>query len=183
MAEIEHFVNGDDKSHPKFENIANNKLWLLDHINQNGKNVAKLMTVREAVKRKIINNQTLVYYMARTALFLHAVGIRKSKLKFRQRKSDEMAHYVSDCWDAEVKTTCSWIERVGHADLSAYDLQAHSEKSGDNLNAYEVYNDPKIIRKLVVKPNQVKLGQKYKKNKNIILNYSKQLENDESKLL
>jgi len=27
-----------------------------------------------------------------------------------------MAHYASDCWDAEIETSYGWIEIAGHAD-------------------------------------------------------------------
>lgn len=32
-------------------------------------------------------------------------GVRKDKLRFRQHMSNEMAHYASDCWDAECHTS------------------------------------------------------------------------------
>jgi glycyl-tRNA synthetase len=37
-----------------------------------------------------------------------------------------MAHYAADCWDAEIECSYGWIECVGIADRSAYDLKAHS---------------------------------------------------------
>lgn len=37
-----------------------------------------------------------------------------------------MAHYAADCWDAEIECSYGWIECVGIADRSAYDLRAHS---------------------------------------------------------
>jgi glycyl-tRNA synthetase len=40
-----------------------------------------------------------------------------------------MAHYATDCWDAEVETSYGWIEIAGHADRSAFDLGKHSEKT------------------------------------------------------
>lgn len=45
----------------------------------------------------------------------------------------EMAHYAIDCWDAECLTSHGWIECVGCADRSAYDLQQHSKASGFDL--------------------------------------------------
>src|SRR4051795_6868608 len=48
----------------------------------------------------------------RTQLFLIACGIVESKLRFRQHKATEMAHYASDCWDAEILTSYGWIEYV-----------------------------------------------------------------------
>ena len=49
--------------------------------------------------------------------------------------SNEMAHYAKDCWDAEIETSYGWIEAVGHADRSAYDLNAHMKVSKVNLQA------------------------------------------------
>lgn len=36
-----------------------------------------------------------------------------------------MAHYACDCWDAELETSHGWIEVAGHANRSAFDLEAH----------------------------------------------------------
>jgi len=43
---------------------------------------------------------------------------------------DEMAHYSRDCWDAEIETSSGWVECVGLADRSCYDLTAHSKSTG-----------------------------------------------------
>lgn len=40
-----------------------------------------------------------------------------------------MAHYASDCWDAEIHTSYGWIECVGHADRSCYDLTQHGTQT------------------------------------------------------
>ena len=42
-------------------------------------------------------------------------------------RADEMAHYACDCWDAEIMTMHGWVECVGCADRSAYDLTHHSQ--------------------------------------------------------
>jgi glycyl-tRNA synthetase len=53
-----------------------------------------------------------------------AVGVDPRRLRFRQHLENEMAHYAEDCWDAEVECSYGWIECVGLADRSAYDLRA-----------------------------------------------------------
>lgn len=57
------------------------------------------------------------------------LGIDKDRLRFRQHLPNEMAHYAADCWDAEIECSYGWIECVGIADRSAYDLRAHSVSS------------------------------------------------------
>ena len=36
-----------------------------------------------------------------------------------------MAHYASDCWDVELLSSNGWIECIGVANRSAYDLTCH----------------------------------------------------------
>jgi len=46
---------------------------------------------------------------------------REARVRFRQHRSTEMAHYAADCWDAEVRTSAyGWIEVVGHADRGGF---------------------------------------------------------------
>lgn len=51
------------------------------------------------------------------------IGIASERLRFRQHLPNEMAHYAEDCWDAEVECSYGWVECVGLADRSAYDLR------------------------------------------------------------
>jgi glycyl-tRNA synthetase len=158
LAEIEHFLNPRDKSHTKFHTVANYVLSLLDRDSQDGQDITKQLTAGEAVSRGVIGNETLAYFMCRTSQFLTDCGIKSEKLRFRQHKSTEMAHYSSDCWDAEVFTTYGWIECVGHADRSAYDLSVHSARTKQDLMAQEVYDPPRIEEEVAVKINSGKFG-------------------------
>lgn len=60
------------------------------------------MTFEQAVNDKMIANETLAYFMARTYLFMEKIGVNMDKLRFRQHLEHEMAHYAEDCWDCEV---------------------------------------------------------------------------------
>ena len=122
MAEIEFFVNPDAKQHARFDAVAADVLTLFPAERQTGDGKTVAMTLRDAVAAGTINNETLGYYMARTAAFLLRVGIKPAGLRFRQHLRTEMAHYACDCWDAEILMSTGWIECVGIADRSAYDL-------------------------------------------------------------
>jgi glycyl-tRNA synthetase len=93
MAEIEFFVHPELKDHAKFETVKSLRLTLFpgDHQVGDGKTVNP--TLEEAVTSGVINNQTLAYFMARTALFLLRIGIKPEGLRFRQHLRSEMAHY------------------------------------------------------------------------------------------
>eukprot|EP00595_Chromulina_sp_UTEXLB2642_P001429 CAMPEP_0196765264 /NCGR_PEP_ID=MMETSP1095-20130614/7914_1 /TAXON_ID=96789 ORGANISM="Chromulina nebulosa, Strain UTEXLB2642" /NCGR_SAMPLE_ID=MMETSP1095 /ASSEMBLY_ACC=CAM_ASM_000446 /LENGTH=602 /DNA_ID=CAMNT_0042123027 /DNA_START=295 /DNA_END=2103 /DNA_ORIENTATION=- len=169
MAEIEHFVDPKDKSYPKFNNIANKEVILFPADAQLGSGRTITITIGEAVASGLINNQTLGYFMARTQIFLERIGINKLKMRFRQHLKTEMAHYAADCWDLEIKLVYGWIECVGHADRSCYDLQQHSSKTGIPLLASQRLNEPIYIDKVIVEPNKKLIGPLFKTNQKIVL--------------
>ena len=84
MAEIEHFVDPLDKSHPKFDLVQDDVLPLWTAANQevNGP-VVYDVTLKDAVEKGMIGNQTLSYFMARTYAFLVSCGIAKEGIRFR----------------------------------------------------------------------------------------------------
>ncbi|KAJ6945746.1 hypothetical protein NC651_000723 [Populus alba x Populus x berolinensis] len=164
LAEIEHFVDPDDKSHPKYSEVADLEFLMFPREQQVSGQSAKKIRLGEAVSKGIVNNETLGYFIGRVFLFLTHLGIDKDRLRFRQHLANEMAHYAADCWDAEIESSYGWIECVGIADRSAYDLRAHTDKSGVPLVAHEKFSEPKEVEELVIAPVKKELGLSFKGN-------------------
>jgi glycyl-tRNA synthetase len=136
MAEIEHFVDPLNKKHPKFKRYSTLKLPLYSAEHQTKLKDFEWIEIGEAVQHGIVNNETLGYFLVRIFLFLKEVGVNIEKhLRFRQHMGNEMAHYAQDCWDAEAELSSGWLEIVGCADRSAYDLTQHTKGSGVKLFA------------------------------------------------
>jgi len=162
QAEAEIFIDPRDKSHPLFSEVADISMKFYSQAAQE-KGEEEEMTFGEAVERGVVAHQALAYYVARTYQFLLAVGVSPDRLRFRQHKADEMAHYAADCWDAEVLLDrLGWIEIVGVADRTDYDLKAHSRVSGVNLSVFVHYDQPVKKSRLVVKPDFKALGPRFK---------------------
>ncbi len=162
QAEAEIFIDPRDKTHPRFDQIKDIRMKFYSQAAQE-KGEPEEMTFGEAVERGIVAHQTLAYYVARTYQFLLAVGVSPERLRFRQHKSDEMAHYAADCWDAEVLLDhLGWIEIVGVADRTDFDLKAHAAQSKVNLTVFVHYDQPVKRSKLVVKPDMKALGPRFK---------------------
>ncbi|KAG2429717.1 hypothetical protein HYH02_013974 [Chlamydomonas schloesseri] len=169
QAEIEHFVNGDDKRHPKFPLVADLRPLLYSRELQMGEEKkAAPMSLGEAVSRGIIANETLAYFIGRTWLFFCKIGVNPARMRFRQHLQHEMAHYATDCWDGEVETTYGWVECVGLADRSAYDLKAHSGMSKIDLTAFEKFPEPRMEEVVKVVPNNKELGAAFKKDQKAV---------------
>ncbi|KAM0950305.1 putative glycine--tRNA ligase [Dioscorea sansibarensis] len=169
LAEIEHFVDPDDKSHPKFCDVAELEFLMFPREDQLAGESARKIVLGEAVSKGTINNETLGYFIGRVFLFLTRLGINKDRLRFRQHLPNEMAHYAADCWDAEIESSFGWIECVGIADRSAYDLRAHTDKSGVPLVAHEKFSEPREVEKLVITPSKKDLGLAFKGSQKMVV--------------
>ncbi|MDH7509182.1 MAG: glycine--tRNA ligase [Methanomassiliicoccales archaeon] len=157
MMEAELFVDPENKTWPRFDKIKNEKMKLVPN---NGEEIE--ISVGEAVEKHMIGNATLAYFMYFTQEFLKTVGIDPERLRFRQHLQTEMAHYASDCWDAEVLLSYGWTEVVGIADRGCWDLSRHIEFSNADLTAFKKYDEPVEIEKEVIKPKYELLGPKFK---------------------
>eukprot|EP00466_Bigelowiella_natans_P011206 jgi/Bigna1/53322/estExt_Genewise1Plus.C_180034 len=180
QAEIEHFVDPKDKDHVRFSEIKDNKAFLLPREKQVGKAECIHMSFGEAVEKKIIDNQTLAYFLARSQLFLEACGVNPLKLRFRQHLSNEMAHYAADCWDAEIFLRgYKWVEVAGHADRSAYDLKVHAKATKNTLEAQKALEKP-IIEKIVeAAPVMKVMGKAFKRDAKVVKEHLSGLEKDD----
>lgn len=166
MAEIEHFVDPEGgKKHARFHEIEDIELVLLDRDTQlSGKTETKTVKIGEAVKSGLVDNETLGYFLARIHLFMKKIGVDLTKMRFRQHMANEMAHYACDCWDCELFTSTGWVECVGCADRSAYDLSVHAKKTGAPLVVRERLNEPRVFEEWQIDIEKKKFGPLFKKD-------------------
>jgi glycyl-tRNA synthetase len=164
QAEAEIFVHPAEKNrHPTFSRYAGYSMPLLTWMQQQKNEEAVTMTMREAVDTGVIANEYLAYYVALTHEMLVAIGIRPERLRFRQHLPDERAHYATDCWDAEIRSErFGWVETVGLADRTDYDLNAHAKESGTPMTVFIQYDEPKKVPRRRIVPNMGVLGKQYR---------------------
>jgi glycyl-tRNA synthetase len=165
QAEVEIFVDPRDKEHHRrFSEVSKVRLKLFPG---DGKIIT--LSAQEMVKEGVVAHQFLAYHLVRTFQFLLEVGIPKEKIRFRQHKQTEMAHYACDCWDAEVLTSgFGWVEVVGIADRTDFDLRSHIDESGEDLAAFVRFQEPKEVEKVIVEPDLKKLGPLYKDKASVV---------------
>lgn len=170
LAEIEHYVDPEGgKKHSRFQEVASTPLVLLNRTTQlEGRTDVETTTIGEAVASGLVDNETLGYFLARVQLFLKRLGVDQNKIRFRQHMANEMAHYAADCWDAELLTSYGWIECVGCADRSAYDLTVHAKKTGAPLCVRESRAEPLRIEEWQIDLDKKKFGPHFKKDGKIV---------------
>ncbi|KUJ20012.1 glycyl-tRNA synthetase [Mollisia scopiformis] len=166
MAEIEHYVDPQGgKQHHRFDEVKDVELVLLNrHTQLAGQTHVQKVAIGKAVADGTVDNETLGYFLARIHLFLEKIGVDQTKIRFRQHMANEMAHYAADCWDAELLTSYGWIECVGCADRSAYDLTVHAKKTGASLMVRERLAQPITVEEWQVELDKKKFGPHFKKD-------------------
>ncbi|XP_063965067.1 glycine--tRNA ligase-like [Lytechinus pictus] len=179
MCEIEHFIDPSDKDHPKFDTIANVSVPLFPVDRQVNGLSPITMTIGEAVEKGMIKSRVLGYFLGRTFLFMTKVGIDPKKLRFRQHMFNEMAHYACDCWDAETKTSYGWVECVGNADRSCFDLTCHAKHSKVPMVAEKRLAEPKTIDVTEAAPVKSVMGKAFKKEAKVVMEHLTSLEPDQ----
>ena len=171
MAEIEHYVDPEDKRHEHFPEVRDVVLSLLDRDTQYaGSTVPRRLSIGEAVDKGIVANETLGYFLVRIYEFLINIGINPTRLRFRQHMANEMAHYATDCWDAEIHNSYGWTECVGCADRAAYDLSVHSARTGQPLLVRQALKEPIVTEKETPEFNKKVIGKTFGKDAGTILN-------------
>merc|ERR1719419_1860482 len=179
MAEIEHFCDPVDKSHPKFAKVSGTTMTLYSACNQMSGEPARQVKIGDAVASGTVANPTLGYFMVRIQEFLLKMGVDNGRLRFRQHMSNEMAHYACDCWDAELLTSYGWVECVGCADRSAYDLTQHTNATGVKLCAEKKLPEPVTKQITEIVPNKAPIGKAFKKDAKAVTDRLAALDLDE----
>jgi len=163
QAEAEIFVHPNEKNHPAFHRYADYKVPLLTIARQLDNQEPAEITMRAAVDEGLIANEYVAYYVALTHQILTAIGVDPAKLRFRQHLTDERAHYAADCWDAEVYSgRFGWVEIVGIADRTNYDLRSHAGHSGTSMTVFMPYDEPKKVLKRRIVADMGVLGPRFR---------------------
>jgi glycyl-tRNA synthetase len=170
QAEAEIFVHPVKKDHPFFARYADYAMPLCGIFQQEANTPAVVKTMQEAVDENIIANEYVAYYVAMTHDILCTIGLDPNKIRFRQHMPGERAHYAADCWDAEAFTDrFGWVEIVGIADRTDYDLRSHSLVSGEKMTVFIQYPEMRGVHHKTIVPNLGKIGPVYRdKAKTII---------------
>ena len=130
QAEIQFFMDPEDKSSERLDDVKGMKVKIWSKGMQEGNKDAEGMTIGQAIDRGIIKIPMIAYTLGRAWELFEKMGIDPKRLQMRQHKDDEKAFYSSDTWDIEFKSRdYGRVEMVGISDRTDYDLKAHQNLS------------------------------------------------------
>jgi glycyl-tRNA synthetase len=160
QAELELFYD-PERDEPPLERVADVELPLYDARAQEAGGEIRRTTVGEAIADGTIASEWVAYYLGLAHGWYQAVGIDPDRLRYRQHLSGELAHYATDCWDAEAEIDGNWIEITGFATRGSYDLQGHADNSGESFTVFRQYDEPVTVERATVDPDMSYLGPEF----------------------
>ncbi|RBI63086.1 glycine--tRNA ligase [halophilic archaeon] len=161
MAELELFVDPQE-DRPDLDAVADVELPLYSAERQaaDGEEY-EYLTPRDALDAGVVNGEWVAYFLAVSKRWFERVGVDMDRFRFRQHLSGELAHYASDCWDAEAEIEGDWVELEGVANRTDYDLQKHADHADDNFTVFKQYDEPKTVERVTVDPDMSYLGPEF----------------------
>ncbi len=91
------------------------------------------LTAEQAVKKKIVQNKLVAYYLVLLKEFYELLGIQSQNIRYRELCDEERPFYAQSAWDLEIKTSLGWLEVVANHYRTDYDLKVHSNGSKTDL--------------------------------------------------
>ncbi|MBI5159766.1 glycine--tRNA ligase [Candidatus Micrarchaeota archaeon] len=146
--ELEYFFDPQNQKHLKFKEVENEeiKLYTREEQMKNSEKETRI-TARELVEKKIVPNEIMAYFLVREKQFYDAMGVKKHRI--RHMLAEETPHYSGGNFDVEVETSYGWIETVGTAYRTDYDLKSHAQASKKELSVFIEERKEKIIPHVV----------------------------------
>jgi len=77
--------------------------------------------------------------------WLISLGLREESLRLRDHEKEELSHYSNATTDFEFLFPFGWGELWGVADRTDFDLKAHQEHSGENMEYFDQETGEKYI--------------------------------------
>lgn len=164
QAEAEIFVHPAEKgAHPSFRRYEAYTVPLLTIEHQMEGREAEEIAMGEAVRRGLVAHEYVGYHLAMTHEILVRIGVNPARVRARQHMPDERAHYATDCWDMEfLSDRFGWVEVVGIADRTDYDLKAHAAESGTSFSVFLPFATPVKMRRRRLVPKMGVLGPRFR---------------------
>ncbi|MDP7982577.1 MAG: glycine--tRNA ligase [Conexivisphaerales archaeon] len=149
MMELEFFMDPEAPC-PYLEEVMGDELPVLtEEVAERGGDEVVRISVEEALRRGVIKNGCLAYFMALSMRFVSALGVPRDRQRFHGKPARERAHYSAQTFDHEALVPgFGWLEVAGLAYRTDYDLRSHSSASGKDLSASVKLPSPVVVRKV-----------------------------------
>lgn len=150
--EIEYFIDPEKNNECPFE-IPEIDILVFTEEMQTKKKEPKKMSIKDALKKKLIMLPWHAYWLATELSWFKSLGANLDNFRIRQHTKDEKSHYATDTWDIEYNFPFGWKELQGIADRGTFDLTQHEKFSKKDLKIMDAISGKKILPMVVAEPS------------------------------
>ncbi len=150
--ELEYFFNPKNQAMQKFASVADYKTRVKPACEGKEENLCppvEEVTLADGIKKGYFPNEIFAYFVYKAAEYYKFVGIPENKFHFKVLAKNEMPHYSKGNVDLEVQTSYGWIETVGIAYRTDFDLSSHAKHSKQDLSVFVEEEKGRIIPHVV----------------------------------
>ena len=101
--------------------------------------------------KKENENEWVDFWVNKRLEWYKGIGIPEEKLRLREHKENDLAHYASKTVDIEFDYPWGWGELEGIANRGSFDLSSHESSSGKDLSYFDSETNEKIAP-VVIEP-------------------------------
>jgi len=163
IMEVEFFFDPKSQECPNLEKVMDRRLRLRKYEDRVAGKGPMEVTVSEAISRGLVIHPCMAYWMVLGLEFLSYLGIPRDEPFFEEKGPHEKAHYATQVFDLMVRTSrWGWVEVAGFAYRGDYDLSRHMKFSGQDLQVFEPYKEPVVVKSKKVIVDKSFLGRTFK---------------------
>jgi glycyl-tRNA synthetase len=163
IMELEFFFDPKSQECPNLEKVMDRRLRLRKYEDRVAGKGPMEVTVSEAISRGLVIHPCMAYWMVLGLEFLSYLGIPRDEPFFEEKGPHERAHYATQVFDLMVRTSrWGWVEVAGFAYRGDYDLSRHMKFSGQDLQVFEPYKEPIVVKSKKVIVDKSFLGRTFK---------------------
>jgi len=163
IMELEFFFDPKSQECPNLEKVMDRRLRLRKYEDRVAGKGPMEVTVSEAISRGLVIHPCMAYWMVLGLEFLSYLGIPWDEPFFEEKGPHERAHYATQVFDLMVRTSrWGWVEVAGFAYRGDYDLSRHMKFSGQDLQVFEPYKEPIVVKSKKVIVDKSFLGRTFK---------------------
>ena len=142
--ELEYFFNPIDQTHSKFAALCGEKL-----VFELEDGSVRELSLAQSVAEGVVPNEIMAYFLWKQEKLYLAAGIPREKFRFRKIPKNDTPHYSRGNIDLVVETSYGWIETVGTAYRTDFDLSSHAKASGADLSVFVEEEKKKVVPHVV----------------------------------
>jgi glycyl-tRNA synthetase len=163
IMELEFFFDPKSQDCPNLEKVMDRRLRLRKYEDRVAGKGPMEVTVSEAISRGLVIHPCMAYWMVLGLEFLSYLGIPRDEPFFEEKGPHERAHYATQVFDLMVRTSrWGWVEVAGFAYRGDYDLSRHMKFSGQDLQVFEPYKEPIVVKSKKIIVDKSFLGRTFK---------------------